>query len=191
MAFKLRSHSPLNQIGSGDKEKNMQASLESSNKTVANAKKNKKQIGIGEKLSQDWDRQSSTEKATMQLLDPTGISSYPDVKSEWSNGKITAGDFTAALGAIPVIGKAGKLFKGAEVVSKVLSATNKAAEGASDFNKGRKLVGAINKTISKNQKLGKITEPAKVSKEFLDSKIQKLFGKIEEHKDVFNRLKNR
>ena len=191
MAFKLRSHSPLNQIGSGDKEKNMQASLESSNKAVANAKENKKQIGIGEKLSQDWDRQSSTEKAAIQLLDPTGVSSYPDIKREWSNGKTTTGDFTAALGAIPVVGKVGKLLKGAEVVSKALSVTNKATEVASDFDKGRKLVGAINKTISKNQKLGKIVEPAKASKEFTDSKMQKLFGKIEEHKDVFNRLKNR
>jgi hypothetical protein len=191
MVFKLRSQSPLNQVDPGDKEKNMQASLASSNKTVANAKENKKQIGIGEKLSQDWDRQSSTEKAATQFFDPTGISSYPDVKREWSDRKITAGDFTAALGAIPVIGKAGKLFKGAEIVSKGLSATNKVAEGTSDFDKGRKLVGAINKTISKNQKLGKIVEPAKVSKEFADSKMQKLFGKIEEHKDVFNRLKNR
>jgi hypothetical protein len=177
MAFRLRSQSPLFQVDLGDKEKNMQASLANSNKTVAKAKANKKQIGIGEKLSQDWDRQGAVEKAVVQLMDPTGISSYPDVKKEWSNKKATVSDFTSALGAIPIIGKVGKLAKAAEIKS--------------DFDKGRKLVGAINKTISQNKKLGKIVEPAKASKEFADSKMQKLFGKIEEHKDVFNRLKNR
>jgi hypothetical protein len=191
MAFKLRSQSPLNQVDPGDKEKNMQASLASSNKTVSNAKTNKKQIGIGEKLSQDWDRQDPIEKAATQLMDPTGISSYSDVKKEWGNGKTTMGDFTAALGALPLIGKLGKLAKAPEVIKQGIGIISKATETKSDFDKGRKLVGAINKTISKNQKLGKIVEPAKASKEFTDSKMQKLFGKIEEHKDVFNRLKNR
>jgi len=92
MAFNLRSQSPLNQQKDPmDRFKTpntkMQESLKESSKTVSNAKENKKTISLGDKLSQDWKNQNPIAKAAVQLADPTGTTSYPDVKQAWSDNK--------------------------------------------------------------------------------------------------------
>lgn len=47
----------------------------------------------------------------LKIIDPTGISSYGDVYNAWTDGKVDYQDIIEPLGALPVIGKAGKFFK--------------------------------------------------------------------------------
>ena len=51
-----------------------------------------------------------------EAIDPTGITSWPDVYETWTDGKLDYNDFTEPLGALPLIGRLGKItkaFKGA------------------------------------------------------------------------------
>lgn len=144
MPFKLRS-----QVGSGpekspmdrfkkqsDRNPQMQKSLTESNKVVEKSKQNKKAVSIGDKVSQDLDADPIV-KSAIQIIDPTGVSSYGDVKKAWSDNKFNGSDIIEPLGALPVIGKFGKLIKGAKIgsdylkvskASKVLSTVNKASD---------------------------------------------------------------
>lgn len=51
---------------------------------------------------------SSPEWMVYKLLDPTGISSYPDVAEEWGNGNFNANDILEPIAALPFVGKLGK-----------------------------------------------------------------------------------
>ena len=143
MAFQLRTKSPIKQIDpmsqfkANGKTQRINKSLESSNKAVDKSKANKKSIDIGEKVSQDWDRQSQLGKSVIQIADPTGISSYGDVKKAWSDNKFTSDDIIEPIGALPAIGYFGKTIKGLKAgsdylkvskLSKALNIANKSSD---------------------------------------------------------------
>lgn len=72
-----------------------------------------------------------------EFLDPTGISSYDDVyRSYKKNGLLSVDTGIEILGALPLVGKAGKILKGATRVNKVLNKINK-----------------VNKVVSKSEKI--------------------------------------
>lgn len=163
MAFQLRSKSPLKQedpMGRFKKpDHKVQESLKESNKVVSKAKKNKESISIGNKLSQDWDRQNPVVKSVIQLADPTGTTSYPDVKKVWNDKKITSDDFTEPLGAIPLIGKLPKVYK----LAKSMSTITRMAQS------GHK----INKATSTVNKASRLANQDKVGEAIIDSPLQK------------------
>jgi hypothetical protein len=151
MAFKLKSQSPLRQgiSTSFNKPKenlksDMQSSLNTSNNKVNKIKEVKKanpaQGGIVNKMYNDLDAEHPMVKAAVQIADPTGTSSYRDVKKAWSDKKFTADDIIEPIGAIPIIGKFGKMainlsktVKGAKVLkeakaSKAIRGTRKASD---------------------------------------------------------------
>jgi hypothetical protein len=178
MAFKLRSQSPLyqekdpmDQFKPGSQKKNIQSSLNESNKTVSNAKTNKKQIDIGSKVSQDWNRQGEVEKAAIQFMDPTGFSSYPDVKKAWSDNKTNWDDVTEPLGALPIIGKIPKLLKGGFRIAKSLSAVERVAKVAGKVNKVTSKVNTASKA-SNAEKLGEAIVTPLNQKAIVGSKLK-------------------
>ena len=161
MAFELRSQSPMKQIDPSytDLKKRISSSLDQSNRNVEKSKANKKPISIGSKLSQDWDNQNPTVKAAIQLADPTGTTSYPDVKKSWSDNKTTVSDFTEPLGALPLIGKLPKVLKLAKSMSTITRIAQAGAE--------------INKVTSKINKVSKMANQEKLAESVVNSPLRK------------------
>ena len=100
-------------------------------------------------------------KAAGQLLDPTGVSSYGDVNKAWNDNKTTWDDITEPIGALPVIGKIGKLFKAGQSFTRVVRAAdtaNKINNVTSKVNKASKLanqdkvVEAVGNSVLKQKK---------------------------------------
>lgn len=61
-----------------------------------------------------------------EIFDPTGISSYDDVyRSYQKNGLLSLETGLEVLGALPIIGKAGKAIKGVRTANKYIKALNK------------------------------------------------------------------
>jgi hypothetical protein len=121
-------------------KKNKKASV---NKKYSNAKK-------GDSLAED----------VFEIFDPTGISSYDDVyRSYKKNGLLSWETGLEVLGALPIIGKAGKGIKIANTTSKYLKALSKVNKVTS---KAEKVVPKIlkygkevGKTIQQGSKAGK------------------------------------
>ena len=137
MAFKLRSQSPVLQKKPMSRVDKIQESLRESNKKHPESMVAPKSGSNFE----DVDKYGIL-KATGQLLDPTGVSSYGDVNKAWNDNKTTWDDITEPIGAIPVIGKIGKLFKAGQSVSRVVRAAetaNKINKATSKINKASKL----------------------------------------------------
>ena len=158
----MKKDSPLNQNtvpSYSDLKKRAHSSLNESNKNVEKSKANKKQISIGSKLSQDWDNQNPIAKAAIQLADPTGGTSYPDVKKAWSDNKTTASDFIEPIGALPLIGKLPKVLKLAKNMSTI---TRIAQSGAK-----------VNKITSKVNKVSKIANQEKLAESVVNSPLHK------------------
>ena len=165
MSFQLRNQSPLNQNAIpnySDLKKRAHSSLNESNKNVEKSKANKKQISIGSKLSQDWDNQDPIAKAAIQLADPTGGTSYPDVKKAWSDNKTTASDFIEPIGALPLIGKIPKMLKGFRLAKSVSVADRVIRSGPE-----------INKITSKVNKASKIANQEKLAESVVNSPLHK------------------
>jgi hypothetical protein len=177
MAFELKNSSPLKQ-GIDDLKKpvdkkfnkGMQSSLSSSNKRKEVSSRNKTGDGFMSKMS--LDKQHPMLKAAVQIADPTGTTSYGDVKKEWNDGKLTAGDIIEPLSALPVVGKFGKLIKGMKIgtdifkeykASKVLRKVNK----ASDIKEG--VVGTV-KSSPLNQKLSPLAAKKKAARDLAYAK---------------------
>ncbi len=143
MAFNLKSQSPLKQdrsFNTPDKKftEGIQSSLnKSKNKTekvVSYKKANPAPGGIVSKIYRDLDAEHPMVKAAIQITDPTGTSSYGDVKKAWNDKKFTSDDIIEPLGAIPAIGAFGRVVKGIKTgsnymkeakASKALRRTNK------------------------------------------------------------------
>jgi hypothetical protein len=142
-----------------DLKKRISSSLDQSNRNVEKSKANKKPISIGSKLSQDWDNQNPTVKAAIQLADPTGTTSYPDVKKSWSDNKTTVSDFTEPLGALPLIGKLPKVLKLAKSMSTITRIAQAGAE--------------INKVTSKINKVSKMANQEKLAESVVNSPLRK------------------
>ncbi len=179
MAFRLKNNSPLKQgIGIDELKKpvdkkfnkGIQSSLSYSNKRKEVNSRNKTGDGFISNMS--LDKQHPMLKAAVQIADPTGTTSYGDVKKEWNDEKLTAGDIIEPLSALPVVGKFGKLIKGMKIgtdifkeykASKVLRKVNK----ASDVKEG--IVGTV-KSSPLNQKLSPLAAKKKAARDLAYAK---------------------
>ena len=120
MAFKLKSQSPLQQgrtlgldLGKSNSFYNKaQSSLAASNKNIKKidpqGKKTNKGIINDDDTVGQYMEKHPFQKAAIQLLDPTGVSSYDDVKTAWSDKKFDQKDILEPLGALPVLGGVAK-----------------------------------------------------------------------------------
>lgn len=71
----------------------------------------------------------------IKIFDPTGVSSYGDVLSAWNDGKFDYQDILEPVGAIPVVGKFGKLAK----------YLGKGIKGLNDLEDARKVMRTVKK----------------------------------------------
>lgn len=156
MAFKLRSQSPIMQQDPMSRFKKpdprIQKSLDNSRKVVDDAKKNKKHIYIGDKIKQDRERfakENPIANSVIQLVDPTGTTSYGDVDKAWSDNKTDYNDFLEPVGALPLIGKIPKFF----TLAKKLSTVEKVYAAGSKINKATSKINTANKLVN-TEKVG-------------------------------------
>ena len=127
MAFNLKSQSPLKQAEDPYVASRLKAKANS-----------------GKKMSmEEYGDKHPIAKSIVQLVDPTGVTSYGDVSKAWNDGKLDSSDIIEPLGALPVIGKFGKLIKGAKIgsdyvkaskLSKALGVANKLGDIATAVN---------------------------------------------------------
>jgi hypothetical protein len=126
MAFNLRSQSPLNQKKSfSESLKDSKPMFDKSQKSLSSSNTNTKRLDpTGEKRKaiysdsegvSGWMDRHPVVKSAIQIVDPTGISSHGDVKKAWNDKKFDSSDIIEPLGALPVVGKFGKLIKGAKI----------------------------------------------------------------------------
>lgn len=95
-----------------------------------------------------------------EFLDPTGISSYDDVyRSYKKNGLLSLDTGLEILGALPIIGKGGKILKGLNTTSRLLNKVNKVNKIVSKTDKVipkvLSLGTEVSKDIAKYSKVGK------------------------------------
>jgi hypothetical protein len=129
MSFKLKSQSPIKQ-----KEDPYVSSR------IKNAKAQKEpgyKKSSGAMSFEEYGNKHPIIKAAVQIADPTGISSYGDVKKAWNDNKTNYSDIVEPLSALPVIGKIGKTIKGLKIgtdifkefkASKALRVVNKTTD---------------------------------------------------------------
>ena len=150
MAFKLRSQSPIEQRKSfSESLKDNKPIFDKSQKSLAKSNSNIKKLDpTGEKRKAvysdtesvgSWMDRHPVVKSAVQIADPTGVSSYSDVKKAWSDNQFNADDIVEPLGALPIVGKFGKLIKGAKIGSDYLKVSKlskalKTIDNASDTN---------------------------------------------------------
>jgi len=186
MAFKLKSQSPLRQgiSTSFNKPKEnlksgMQSSLNTSNNKVNKIKETKKANptpgGIVNKMYNDLDAEHPMVKAAVQIADPTGTSSYRDVNKAWSDKKFTADDIIEPIGAIPVVGKFGKMainlskaVRGAKVFKEAKA--SKAIRGTRKASDAQTAAGAVSTSPLHKQKLSPLAAKKKAARDLAYAK---------------------
>jgi len=95
----------------------------------------------------EWGDKNPIKKAIVQLIDPTGVSSYGDVKKAWNDKKFDRNDIIEPLGALPVIGKIPKIIgKGLK-----LATAMKIANTAQKINKVTYKTNVVSKLTGKAQ----------------------------------------
>ena len=138
----------------------------------------------------------------IKIADPTGISSYKDVYDAWTDGKFDYKDITETLGALPVVGKVGKVIKAGDKIIDITKATNKATKISKNANKLNKVIDLkigskyLENTVSK--KTGKAVEKLMKPKSIRAAAninagidISNLFNKLVSNtSDVKNQLYN-
>ena len=78
----------------------------------------------------------------IEIVDPTGVSSYDDVyRSYKKNGLFSGETALEVFGAIPLIGKVGKVGKIASAAADGLKLTSRQARNIKQFSTGAKMVG--------------------------------------------------
>lgn len=112
----------------------------STTKKPSPAKKYKK-TSSGDSLAED----------IFEFVDPTGISSYDDVyRSYKKNGLLSLDTGLEILGALPIIGKGGKILKGLNTTSKLLNKVNKVNKVVSKTDKVIPKVLSLGTEVSKD-----------------------------------------
>lgn len=71
----------------------------------------------------------------IKIIDPTGVTSYKDVYDAWTDGNLDWRDFIEPLGALPVIGKVGKVIKVGSNVIDITKIAQKDAKLAAKLEK--------------------------------------------------------
>jgi len=187
MAFKLRSQSPLKQgAPTGFNKPNdglktgIQSSLNKSknkaDKIASNKKANPAPGGIVNKMYKDLDAEHPMVKAAIQIADPTGTSSYGDVKKAWNDGTFNSDDLMEPIGAIPAIGKFGKMVinlsktnRGAKVLKEAkASKAIRGARKASDVQTGA--TGVVAASPLHKQKLSPLAAKKKAARDLAYAK---------------------
>lgn len=156
MAFELRSQSPLNQknpfggknTSNNEFAENAKKSLSKSNSNIATIVDKKKSMP-----RKSSNASAAIVEAGIQLADPTGVTSYPDVKKAWNDNKLNYRDVTEPLGAIPLIGKIPKVIKAGFNLAKSISTVDKIARAGSKINKATSKVNKASKIVNQ-EKLG-------------------------------------
>lgn len=115
----------------------------------------------------------------VKLVDPTGISSYKDVYNAWTDGKLDYKDFTETLGALPLIGKVGKVVKygvkGAEYAAKLHRGANalKKVQNAVNAVKNAKVYRQVHKVANSNAVTRAGLNGAKVATKWVGKNVVK------------------
>jgi len=114
-------------------------------------------------------------KSAVQVLDPTGVSSYGDVKKAWSDNQFNADDIIEPLGALPVVGKFGRLIKGAKIGSDYLKVSKlskalKTIDNVSDTNTALNTPINQKKSPLQKQKLSPKAAKAKAARDLAYAK---------------------
>ena len=107
MGFKLKSQSPLSQ--------NTDPYTSSRIKNAKAKKEPGYEKSSGAQSFEDFGNKHPIIKAAVQIADPSGVSSYGDVKKAWNDGKTDYSDIVEPLSALPVLGKIGKTIKGLKI----------------------------------------------------------------------------
>ena len=81
--------------------------------------------------------------SVVKMVDPTGITSYGDIYNAWTDGKFDYNDVLEPIGAIPLIGKAGKALKLIPKLEK-LGSVGKYIKNLSEYSDAQKI---LNKTV--------------------------------------------
>lgn len=96
----------------------------------------------GKKLAdQDWYNgwYSNPLMTAVKIADPTGISSWPDVAAAWGDGEFNYKDIVEPLGALPMVGKAGKIISAG---AKIVKPGSRFARLSEEYNAARKIIDA-------------------------------------------------
>jgi hypothetical protein len=97
----------------------------------------------------DWGDKNPVKKAIVQLADPTGVSSYGDVKKAFNDKKINSDDIIAPLSAIPVVGRIPKVISKGLQLAKGVTTTMKIASAAQKVNNVTSKTNKVAKTVSR------------------------------------------
>lgn len=186
MAFKLQHDTPLYQKKSfSESLKENKPMLDKTQKSLSSSNANTKRLDpTGEKRKaiysdsegvSGWMDKHPVVKSAIQIADPTGITSYPDVKKAWSDNKFDSSDIIEPLGALPVVGKFGKLIKGAKIGTDYLkvSKLSKALKTVDDLSDAKTLLSTpLNQKKSplKKQKLSPAAAKAKAARDLAYAK---------------------
>jgi hypothetical protein len=144
MGFKLRSQSPVKQMEDSP--------------YVASRLKAKNAPSLATSWEKFGDKHPIV-KSVVQLVDPSGATSWGDVKKAWNDGKKDYNDVVEPLGAIPLIGKIPKALK--------------FVKGMSNITKAAEIGSKVNKATSKINKVGKIANQEKVGEAVANSPLHK------------------
>jgi len=153
MAFNLKSHSPLKQIEDSPYVKSRIKAKNSPSQAMSFEKFSEKHPYI---------------KAAVQILDPTGVSSYGDVKKAWNDGEFNSSDIIEPMGALPVLGKFGKIIKGAKIGSDYLK-VSKLSKAVKTANRVGDISTAANTPLQK-QKLSPLAAKKKAARDLAYAK---------------------
>jgi hypothetical protein len=207
MPFKLRNQSPLKQGVStsfnkpnSNVQSNGQSSLKASNNKVTKIKEAKKGKPNFGNFYDDLDAMHPMAKAAVQIVDPTGVSSYRDVNKAWSDKKFTADDIIEPIGAIPVVGKFGKMainlskaVRGAKVFKEAKA--SKAIRGTRKASDAQTAAGAASTSPLHKQKLSPLAAKKKAARDLAyaktdDRRIKKAHSQRMHRKNPGNKGKD-
>ena len=97
----------------------------------------------------EWGDKNPVKKSFVQLADPTGVSSYGDVKKAFNDKKINSDDIIAPLSAIPVVGRIPKVISKGLQLTKGVTTTMKIASAAQKVNSVTSKTNKVAKTVSR------------------------------------------
>lgn len=99
----------------------------------------------------EWGDKNPVKKAIVQLADPSGVSSYGDVKKAWNDKKIDRNDVIEPLGALPVVGRIPKVISKGLKLAKGITTTMRIANTAQKINNVTSKTNKVAKTASRAQ----------------------------------------
>ncbi len=176
MAFKLRSQSPVMQKDSMSRFKKPNTKIQ---KSLDQSSKKHPESMVAPKMGsnfEDIDKYGII-KATGQLLDPSGVTSYGDVKKTWNDGKTDYNDVLEPVGALPLIGKIPKFFS----LAKKLSTAEKIYAAGSKINKATSKINTASK-LANQEKLSEAVGQSALNQKKSPLQKQKLSPKAAKDK---------